>query len=380
MDYVSNKDLINLLRRLVQIPTENPPGITKEIVNYLITDVLREEEGFSNHVIPYRKNNHTLHNLVSKMGDGKKNIVFTGHFDVIPAGNSSDWKYPPFSADIKDNKLFGRGSADMKGGLTMLISVMKNLSKNSEFLKKYCIVFAGTADEELGMTGSLNLINEGVMDNADLLVIAEPTNMNIGVAEKGLLWVKLILHGKAAHGSMPENGINSIVEASKIIPRLFNFLDNEVNPILGTSSLNIGKINGGTVINVVPDKTELELDFRLIPEHNPDILVDKIKELKTSSCTLDFEILKKLPAIYSDTNLPFIQKLRKLSGGRLIGLPYATDGANFIDPDKSIPFVIFGPGDPSIAHTVNEYIELDSLLRATDVLTRAFLETYSLKR
>lgn len=380
MDYISNKELINILRALVQIPTENPPGTTKEMVNYLITDVLREEEGFHNRVIPYRKDSNTLHNLISKIGDGEKVIVFTGHFDVIPAGNSSDWNYPPFSAEIKDNKLFGRGSTDMKGGLTMLISVMKNLSKNHEFLKTYCIVFAGTADEELGMTGSLNLINEGVMDNAELLVIAEPTNMNIGVAEKGLLWVKLTLYGKAAHGSMPENGINSIVEALKIIPNLYNFLDTKHNAMLGSSTLNIGKINGGTVINVVPDKTELELDFRLIPEHNPNSIIEKIKNLNISPCTLDFKILKKLPTIQSDINIPFIQKLKNFSGGQLIGLPYATDGANFINPDNPIPFVIFGPGDPSIAHTVNEYIEINSVLRSTDVLTRALLETYSLKR
>jgi len=377
MIFNSNKELTEVLRSLVQIPSENPPGITKDIVDYLVLEVFRKEYGFENRIITHKKNNLTLHNLVTKIGSGERKIILTGHFDVVPAGDPSNWYYPPFSAEIKDNKLYGRGSADMKGGLTMLIGVMKNISQNTNLLKKYSVIFAGTADEEVGMTGSITLSKQGLMDNAELLVIAEPTNMNIGIAEKGLLWIKLKVSGKAAHGAMPEKGINSILGATNIIPKLYNSLDKEENEILGSSTLNIGKIRGGSLINVVPEKTELELDFRLIPEQDPDKLIENLNNISIDPYTFSFEILKKLPAFHSKVNYPFLYNLRNICGTKLVGLPYATDGAYLLNQSNPIPFIIFGPGDPAIVHTVNEYIELKSVFKSTKNLTEAMFQTYA---
>lgn len=372
-----NKELTSILKKLVQIPTENPPGITKEIVDYLISDVFREGDGFRNEIITHKKNNLTLHNLITKIGFGTKKIILSGHFDVVPAGDSSNWQYDPFSAEIKNNKLFGRGSTDMKGGLTMLIGVMKNLEENIKLLENYSFIFAGTADEEVGMTGASALYKHGLMDNAELLVIAEPTNMNIGIAEKGLLWIKLKIFGKAAHGAMPEKGINSILVASNLIPTLYTFLDRESNEILGSSTLNIGKIIGGTLINVVPEKTELELDFRLIPEQDPDKLIERLRNLNIEPCNFHFDILKKLPALHGKINHPFIQTLCKLSGKKPIGLAYATDAAHLLTQNNTIPFIIFGPGNPNVVHSTDEYIELDSIFKSTELLTKTILQTYS---
>ncbi|MFX1496414.1 MAG: M20 family metallopeptidase [Promethearchaeota archaeon] len=377
MKSTHNKELTNILRNLVQIPTENPPGITKEIVDYLISEVFREEDGFRNEIITHKKNNFTLHNLITKVGFGNKKIILSGHFDVVPAGDSSNWKYDPFSAEIKNNKLYGRGSSDMKGGLTMLIGVMKNLKENITLLQKYSIIFAGTADEEDGMTGAATLYKHRLLDNAELLIIAEPTDMNIGIAEKGLLWIRLKIYGKAAHGAMPEKGINSILAVSNLIPKLYTLLDKESNEILGSSTLNVGKIIGGTLINVVPEKTELELDFRLIPEQDPDKLIKRIKNLNIELCNFSFDILKKLPALQCKTNHPFIQTLCKISGRNPVGLPYATDAAQLLTQNNKIPFVIFGPGNPQVVHSIDEYIELDSVFKSTELLTESILQTYS---
>ncbi|MFX1513727.1 MAG: M20 family metallopeptidase [Promethearchaeota archaeon] len=372
-----NNELTGILRKLVQIPTENPPGITKEIVDYLISDVFREGDGFRNEIITHKKNNLTLHNLITKIGFGTKKIILSGHFDVVPAGDPFNWQYDPFSAEIKDNKLYGRGSTDMKGGLTMLIGVMKNLKENIKLLENYSFIFAGSADEEVGMTGASTLYKHGLMDNAELLVIAEPTNMNIGIAEKGLLWINLKIFGKAAHGAMPEKGINSILAASNLIPTLYSFLDRESNEILGSSTLNIGKIIGGTLINVVPEKTELELDFRLIPEQDPDKLIERLRNLNIEPCNFHCNILKKLPALQSNINHPFIQTLCKISGKKPVGLAYATDAAHLLTQNNTIPFIIFGPGNPNVVHSTDEYIELDSVFKSSELLTETILQTYS---
>ena len=370
------EELLYILKRLIQIPTENPPGKTIEVVNFLANEVFLEEEGFQNEIVSYIENGIELHNLITKIGSGKNKIFFSGHFDVVPVGDQSKWIYPPFSAKEVDGKVHGRGSADMKGGITSLIGVMKLIKTNPNFLNNFQLVFLGSADEETGMSGSLTLAKRGYLDNAHLLIVAEPTNLNIGIAEKGLLWIKLKIYGKSAHGSMPNEGINAIEGALKIIPQLYNCLESKENKILGGSTLNIGKIFGGTKINVVPDYTELEVDFRLIPEQSHENMINKLNNIKSEPCKIEVEISKKHPSLQSDINHPFIQNLRKFSNTKCIGLPYATDAVNFVNSYDTIPFVIFGPGNPNIVHKINEYISIEQVFQATELLTKALLKTY----
>jgi succinyl-diaminopimelate desuccinylase len=124
---MSEFNLTTILKHLVQIPTENPPGKTDKIIDYLISEVFKEEDGFDNEIVSYKKKDVELKNLITKIGKGKEKIVLCGHFDVVPVGDPKKWTYPPFSAEIVDGKLYGRGSSDMKGGLTMLIGTVMNL-------------------------------------------------------------------------------------------------------------------------------------------------------------------------------------------------------------------------------------------------------------
>ncbi|MFW9819193.1 MAG: M20 family metallopeptidase [Candidatus Thorarchaeota archaeon] len=370
------EELRDILKRLIQIPTENPPGKTTEIVKFLVNEVFLKEEGFQNEIISYLNNGIELHNLVTSIGSGENRIFLSGHFDVVPVGNQDKWVYPPFSAKEVDGKVYGRGSADMKGGITSLIGTMKLLKSNTNFLNNFELVFLGTADEETGMSGSFTLAERGYLDNPQLLVVAEPTDLNIGIAEKGLLWVKFRIYGRSAHGAMPNEGINAIEGALNIIPQLYDFLDNKENKILGQSTINIGKIVGGTKINVVPDYSELEVDFRLIPEILQESVINKLKLLKSKSCNINIEIMKDHPALQTDKYHPFIKNLKKLANSKYIGLSYATDAAYYVDPNNPFPFVIFGPGNPNIIHKINEYISVENIFKATELLTNALIQTF----
>jgi succinyl-diaminopimelate desuccinylase len=373
------KDRLNfILKKLIQFPSVNPPGKTEEIVKFLVTDIFKEEEGFQNEIITYEKKGVVLHNLVTRIGSGKKKIILSGHFDVVPISDKTRWTYPPFSAKIVDGKIYGRGSADMKGGLTSLIGIMKLLISNPSFLENYELVFLGTADEEAGMTGSYTLLKRGYVKNAELIIIAEPTDLNIGIAEKGILWATLRVKGKSAHGSMPEKGYNAIEGALKIIPQLYNCLNNKSNDILGKSTLNIGKINGGTKINIVPDYTELEIDFRLIPEQNHNELIKNLRKIELKPYSIDVKITQTLPSLLSDFNHPFIQNLKKITNSEFIGLSYTTDASQYISKKDLIPFVIFGPGSQNVIHKPNECIELDHIFKATEFLVDALTTTYSI--
>lgn len=371
-----NTNLRKILKDLVQIPTENPPGKTDEIINYLISEVFEESEGFHNEVMKYKKKDLELKNIVTKIGTGKEKIVLSGHLDVVPASDHSQWKYPPFSAEIADGKLYGRGACDMKGGLTMLIGTMMNLKEYSKLLEDYTFLFLGSADEEAGMTGAYNCVRGGYMKDSVLLIIGEPTNMNIGIAEKGLLWADISVYGKAGHASTPERGINSIEGALKLIPQLYDCLDNVKNKVLGTSTLNIGKINGGIAYNIVPDKTVLSIDYRYIPEQDYTRLNKKLRMLNAPPCKIEVKITLTLPALQTNAQLPFIQNLKTINRKEIIGLPYATDAGVLVQKKNSVPFVIYGPGDPGVIHKPDEYIILEDISKATEDLTQALIQTY----
>ena len=365
--------IISLLKNLIQIPTENPPGFTKEIIGFLTSEILTEEKGYENKIIAYEKNGNTLHNLISKIGTGDKKIIFSGHFDVVPIGNLNDWTVNPFSGKIIGNYMYGRGSADMKSGIVALIITIEALSQTPKFLDNYTLIFAGTADEEYGMTGAHKLQELGVMDDASLLIIAEPTKLKIGVAEKGLLWLSVSFKGRSAHGSMPREGVNAIEKAMKFLPKIKECIEKNKNPILGKSTVNIGTIKGGTSINIVADKVTIELDYRLIPEDNSDIIIAGLREID-EDC--DIKIIKTLPALESNIEHPFIKNLKNVAKTEIIGLPYATDAAELIKYGTKIPFVIFGPGDPIHIHKNDERVNIEDIFTATNILIDTMRMTY----
>ena len=375
MEYTSLSQIkINsFLKDLIQIPTENPPGFTKEIVDFLTSEVLTEDQGFENKVIAHNKNGITLHNLVSKIGIGNTKIILSGHFDVVPVGNLDDWNVDPFSGKIIGKYMYGRGSADMKSGLVALLTTMKVLSHVPKFLEKCTLIFAGTSDEESGMTGAQKLYKMGIMNDASILIVAEPTKLKIGVAEKGLLWLSVTFKGRSAHGSMPHEGVNAIEKAMRFLPKIKDNIEKNQNPILGKSTVNIGTIKGGTIINIVADKTTVELDYRLIPEDNSDMLIQKLKEID-EDC--DVKIIKTLPALESNIEHPFIKNLKNVAKTEFIGLSYATDAAELIKYGNKIPFVIFGPGDPVHIHKNDERVNIEDVFTATKILIDTLLMTY----
>jgi len=371
--FLSQIKINSLLKALIQIPTENPPGFTKEMVDFLTSEVLTEDQGFENKVITHNKNGNILHNLISKIGVGDTKIILSGHFDVVPVGNLDDWTVDPFSGKTIGKYIYGRGSADMKSGIVAILTTIKALSQVPKFLDKCTLVFAGTSDEESGMTGAQKLHEMGIMNDASLLVVAEPTKLKVGVAEKGLLWLSVTLKGKSAHGSMPCEGVNAIENAMRFLPKIKENIEKNQNPILGKSTVNIGTIKGGTSINIVADKVVIELDYRLVPEDSSDDIIAKLREID-ENC--EIRIIKALPALESNIEHPFIKNLKNVAKTDFVGLPYATDAAELIKHGTKVPFVIFGPGDPVHIHKNDERVNFEDVFIASKTLIDTLLMTY----
>jgi succinyl-diaminopimelate desuccinylase len=303
----------------------------------------------------------------------------------VPVGDESKWKHPPLVMTEVGDKLYGRGTVDMKGGVASLIAVMDAIYR-SDLELNHRIVFAGTADEEVGMHGALHLKEKGVIENADCVVITEATDLKVGIAEKGPVWIRVQVKGKAAHGSMPEEGINAIEGACKTITELTSSLPKDSHPLLGQTTLNVGMIEGGSKINVVPEDCYFDCDYRLIPEVNFESFIVSINKLveqinEKNDFKITAEVSHSVPALETKENEHIVQSMlkwtEKITGDKQkpIGLTYGTDAAALIPP-KYIPFIILGGGYPSVLHQTNEFVNLSDLVKAAKIITGGILEAY----
>ena len=227
IDLIDPKLIKNILKNLIKANSENPPGSTKDIVQYLHTT--SQELGFSSKIQLVDPDGRE--NFITSIGNKPRKLVLCGHLDTVPAGDISLWDVPPFTGQIKDGYIYGRGAADMKGGVAAMLGTMAALYESGIHFP-HQIVFAGTADEETTMLGAQMLLKSEVIQNTDFLVIGEPTSNHVGLAEKGVLWLKLEIRGRAAHGSMPELGVNAIEGATIAIEALKNLIPRDKDELL----------------------------------------------------------------------------------------------------------------------------------------------------
>ena len=382
VEQIDEDFIVNLTKELVGMDSQNPPGKTSHIVEFL--EKKCEKLGFTTKIFTLDEDRH---NIMVYFGDGEKDIVLSGHLDTVPAGDPSSWKFPALQATLENGKIFGRGSVDMKGGVATLLAVME-LIQRLDIKLKHRLVFAGTADEEVGMNGAFQLQEKGVMDNATCLIITEATNLQVGIAEKGPYWIRVHVKGKAAHGSMPEEGINAIEGACLGIPALKKIVPEIEHELLGKSTLNVGIINGGVKINVVPDECYFDCDFRLVPEVDFQEFDNEISNLMNELTEkhpyhFSHEILHKIPALGTNQEESIIQHLLKWTAEitdkntEPIGLTYGTDAAALIPP-RNIPFAIIGGGSTSVLHQANEYVPIKDLIDAAKIIAGAIIDCYKI--
>ncbi|UCG03113.1 MAG: M20 family metallopeptidase [Candidatus Heimdallarchaeota archaeon] len=363
-----------ILRSLIGLNSENPPGNTRLIINWIQNWAKTNRIPFETQW--YKKNQA---NIILTLGNAPKSIVMCGHLDTVPVGDLKNWEYDPLGAEEYQGYIYGRGSADMKGGVSACLGALKSLNESTDNLDNldYKITFIGTSDEEVGLGGAKAVMKLGILDKADFLIVTEPTAMNVGIAEKGVLWFKIESFGKAAHGSTPEKGINAIEELTQLFPLLHKHLPKDIDPILGQSTLNIGKFKGGKSANVVPENAKVHCDYRLVPPIDPEIYANKISEIiqyysKTSLASFTTEISQIMQPVSNSPENEFVRLFMEESENKNpIGLNYGTDAAVLVtQAPHPIPFVIYGPGDPKAIHCANERVPIAEVLEVESVITK----------
>lgn len=375
MDIVVNEErAIKFLQDLIQIESVNPPGNELGVAEAIAGHV--KNPGLSCEIKPFSKNRANMIVRLEGKDSSRPPLIFNGHLDTVPIGDNL-WEHPPFSGNMVDGKIYGRGACDMKGGVAALIEAMICLKEAGEELE-HDVIFIGTAGEEVDCVGAKMMVEEDILKKAGAMVIAEPSNGRVFTAHKGVLWLEIKLFGKTAHASMPDQGINAIIHMSELIERLkkFTFYAEE-HGLLGKPSLTVSTIEGGVKTNVVPDQCRITLDIRTVPGMKHEKIIHQISELLEE---LKAEIKNFQPELNVLNNLPALENMKNDSFVRLClevnqelynmkpeekGANYYTDASIFF-PQLKLPTVIYGPGNEKLAHQPNEYVEVKKYIQAIE--------------
>lgn len=364
---------IDLLGRLVSIDSVNPSlvdGAAAETqISAAIADHLRELklEVHLQEVVPGRSN------VIGVLDSGVAgpSLMFCGHTDTVGVEGMS----APFTPTIRDGRLYGRGSQDMKGGVAAMIDAARLVRERG--LSRGRLIIAAVVDEEFASLGADALVTAW---SADAAVVTEPTDLQIGIGHKGFAWFEIQTAGRAAHGSRPQEGRDAILRMGRVLSRLEQhdraLQARPVHPVMGTPSLHASIIEGGREWSVYPDRCLLQMERRTVAgeslpgvEREVRAILDQLREEDP-----EFDATVRVPfsrppyETPAESGLPAL--LARCADAR--GVRSATQGLSFwtdaaVLGDAGIPSVLFGPGGAGL-HSVEEYVHVADVIACRDVL------------
>jgi acetylornithine deacetylase len=372
---IARGDAVALARALIRIDSRNPtlvrdaPG-EGEVARTLAS--ILDEWGFSVQLVdavPGRPN------VVARIGPpDAPALLLNGHLDVVGV---EGMVHEPFAAEMRTGRIYGRGSADMKGGLAAMCAAALAAEKQSNAQ----IVIAAVVDEEYESLGLRALLAAGV--RAEAAIVTEPTRLAICPAHRGFAWIDVTFTGRAAHGSRYDLGVDAIMHAGLLLAEL-NALEQtreggRRHPLLGRTSLHASTIHGGVGMSTYPERCELAIERRTLPGEDAASAVREIMEacerVRAQHPAFNAQVKLNTAQAPSDvaTDAPVVERLRSALEGegipvRIEGLSAWTDAA--LLNEAGIPAVCFGPGDISLAHAAEEFVPVADIEQATRVLTR----------
>lgn len=362
--------VIGLLAALVRADSSNPPGDTRKVADLIVARLREASIDFQVLADELRKPN-----VIARLGSGRPELLFTSHMDTVPAGNPKSWRHDPYGAEVVGTRMYGRGAADAKASLVAMIAAMETLA--TALPLRGTLTLTAVSDEEMGgVKGTEYLVDRGLLA-PDHVVVGEITENRLAAAEKGVLWLRLVTHGRAAHGSTPWEGSNAISHMLRLLgaveQRVGARLAGLRHPLVPRPSLSIGTIRGGVATNVVPDWCEATLDRRTLPSESiPEAVAEieqVIAELQREDPALqsEVEVLQAGPPIETPLDAPLVRTAQGVArelriADEVVGYQQASDGRFFAE--RGIPTILFGPGDPEVAHTPDESVDLDDVITA----------------
>ena len=316
-------------------------------------------------------------NLVARWGEGGGNggLCFTGHLDTVPV-RPDEWSFDPHSGTVSEGRLLGRGSADMKAGVAATICAAESYV-NCGGPGPLSVVLTGR--EEVGSLGASRLADQGLLPPASALVVTEPTDNEPRLGHRGAVWFDIVSRGRACHASTPQLGVNAIDALVDCLAdvRAWHTEHPDEDPLLGARTMSVGRVSGGTQRNIGPDLARAEVDVRT---GNPDDVVELVSRIQAvlgdraeavSALTLspvrsdpDSVVARLARTIWTGAQ----QDAGSPGGPELAPVArFFTDASVLTPAMGGLPTLIWGPGSPDQAHTVDEYCEVGQIERATQM-------------
>lgn len=373
---------VALTRDLVRIPSENPPttesGVGEFVHSWYATvpgiTVERHE------VQPGRAN------VVARLSSGTSAPAFVmlAHMDTVPVGDG--WTHDPFGGDIVDGRLYGRGASDMKSGLAVAMSVLAASARSDRKPRRDIVVCATVDEEGSHMLGGNDLITRGVVNRDSLVIATEPTDLQVIVAHKGLVWMEIQVTGKLAHAGNPQVGVDAIRAAAEFVTRFHRAIAqlHHHHEMLGKPTVTFSHTSGGIKTNVVPEHARLELDIRLPPPmsiaevHSLVHRCAREVEAEIPGCSLAYkQFNNERPPVEADWSSDIVLAMTDAvtavigRADSVAGFPAYTDASVVQARTGNRSALVFGPGRLAQAHTVDEYVPVDHIETAQAIIAHA---------
>lgn len=323
-----------------------------------------------------------------------RTLMFEGHTDVVTEGDPALWTDPPFSATLRDGRIYGRGANDMKAGLVCALAALRALVRSGVRLEGD-IVLGAVCDEEGRMIGIKHFVERGWAEAVTAAIVCEPEENHLCIAQKGVMWLRVVIRGVMAHGAMPLTGVNSAYPLARFLTLVHSLEEREIarhgrHVFLGQPSITPTSLRsplpgaGEPQNNVMPGGAECVLDFRLIPGQDPEALVRQTEALLQAACAVEprlsgtVEVIEVRHPTQTDRAEPVVAALHTafedLAGAAPVygGVPGSTDGT-ILNARKGIPIVTCGPGDIHIPHHIDEWVSVEEIKQAARLYVLAAL-------
>lgn len=385
MPQVQRGDAVGLARELVRVDSRNPslvagaPGereVARVLAELLVAwglqvDVVEAMPGRPNVVA-------RVGNPSTGSGSAGRSLMFNGHLDVV---GTEGMRHPPFDALERDGRMYGRGAADMKSGIAAMCAAAARAASAGVVGE---LVVAAVVDEEYASAGTRALLASGV--RSDAAIVTEPTRLAIAPAHRGFVWLTATVHGRAAHGSRYDIGVDAIRHAGLLLAELdaldAGALKERSHPLAGHASLHASLIEGGTGMSTYPDRCTLRLERRTMPGENAEDVLTEVR----AACA---RVARRRPEFRADVTLDLAQApsdvredapiVRALAAAmtacgeevHMEGMSAWTDAA--LLNEVGIPAICHGPGDIALAHAPEEWVETTEIERAANTLTELAL-------
>jgi len=310
---------------------------------------------------------------------GKRSLMFDSHMDTVTVeGMTVD----PFAAEIRDGKMYGRGTSDTKGTMAAFLTALEIAHARGK-LPADKLYFVGTVSEETGCDGATVLMDSGF--RTDAAIVGETTRCQVVTAHKAPLWFSIETRGRPCHASLPTEGVNAIEAMARVVQFVHGPWTEHIqklhHPLLGTSTTQVTTVRGGSKINIVPKQCRCEMDNRFVPGRSLDEWADDFGRMLADHLGpgTDFEVVSRrdFPFLDTPTDAPLVRKMldvcKQAVGQQLPGgVNYFANTGPF--SEAGITSVLFGGGDIAQAHTADEYLELDQLERATEIILTLLID------